>query len=134
MALKTAAEKAAALATTEQPKTVQTTILELAMYKQYTWGGITYEAGKPYRFRSEDAMILLAETDADRPVWKIYSPPKIQQAPKNEVVDATLKRAVATPVDEIGLPAKRIDVGSDSEIADILEQTTALDQQGDVTV
>jgi len=114
-----------------------TTVLELALYKIYTWGGVTYEGGKPYRFNNIDAMRLLAEQDMERPVWKIHQPAKPKQAPKNEIVDATRNR-VTNPVDELveTIPAtipspKRIDVGNDSEIADILAKT---EDSGDVTV
>lgn len=58
MALKT--ERAEAPA---KPANDGTTILELALYKIYTWGANTYEAGKPYRFRNADAMQLMSEQD-----------------------------------------------------------------------
>lgn len=126
-------------ASAKPPVAVNTTVLELAMYKLYTWGGYTYEKGKPYRFKNSDAMILLGEMDTGRPVWKIYRPPPVKQAPKNEIVDATMI-AAPTPVDEFGQPlmssddpAKRIDVGSDDEIADILNRPD-IDESGDVTV
>jgi hypothetical protein len=117
-----------------------TTVLELALYKIYTWGNITYEGGKPYRFKNSDAMVLLSERDTDRPVWKIHKPTRTKQAPKNEIVDATSISA-PVPVDEFGTPTlgkplttpvkKRIDVGTDDEIADILSRP---DESGDVTV
>ena len=97
---------------------------------------MTYEGGKPYRFNNIDAMRLLAEQGMERPV-NIHQPAKPKQAPKNEIVDATRNR-VTNPVDEFvetisaTIPSpKRIDVGNDSEIADILAKT---EDSGDVTV
>lgn len=136
MALKAATEKLTE-AKPQSPVAQQTTVLELALYKIYTWGGVTYEKGKPYRFKNSDAMVLLAEQDTGRPVWRLYRPEKPKQAPKNEIVDATNIKA-PTPLDEFGTPLsvaaleqKRIDVGDDSEIADIIGKE---DSSGDVTV
>lgn len=133
MALKTAAKKPASPPVPES----ETTVLELALYKIYTWGDTTYEKGKPYRFRNADALRLLAEQDLGRPVWKIYQPPRKKEAPKNEIVDAT-SVSVGPEQDEFGdqtapipLPEKRIDVGSDDEIEDILNRP---DGNEDVTV
>lgn len=117
--------------------TANTTVLELALYKLYTWQGQTYEKGKPYRFKNNDAMILLGEHDTGRPVWRIYKPPTERKAPRNEIVDATRVQA-QLPTDEFGAVLatpdrvnKRIDVGTDDEIADILNRP---DDGGDVTV
>ena len=136
MALKTEKDKAEQLPLPAVP--VNTTVLELALYTIYTWGGITYEKGKPYRFKSSDALILLAEQDTGRPVWKLHKPQRPKAAPRTDVVDATMITA-PTPVDEFGASVlsptqgqqKRIDVGTDDEIADIL---TRPDDSGDVTV
>lgn len=133
MAFKTA-EKAEAPVVTNP--IANTTVLELSLYTKYTWGNVTYEKGKPYRFKNSDAMVLLGERDTDRPIWKMYHAPAAKRAPRNEVVDATMINA-PVPVDEFGqsvmsLPAsKRIEIGDDSEIADILNQQ---DGSGDVTV
>lgn len=136
MALKQSEQKTESLPATAVP--ANTTVLELALYKIYTWGNITYEQGKPYRFKNSDAMILLSERDFDRPIWKIHKPQRPKQAPRNDVVDATMISA-PVPVDEFGASVlgapdkekKRIDVGTDDEIADIL---TRPDDSGDVTV
>jgi len=133
MALKTSDKPAA---TPAQPPFTQTTVLELALYKLYTWQNNTYEQGKPYRFRNEDAMLLLGEQDLGRQVWKLYQPPKKREAPKHEIVDAT--RVVATrPVEDVGFgtlnkASGRIEVGTDDEIQDILERNE--EGGGDVTV
>ena len=132
MALKTdKAAEAPVKASTEG-----TTILELALYKIYTWGANTYEQGKPYRFRNADAMLLLSEQDLGRPVWKIHRPMKPREAPKTEIVDATSITALLPVEDPLTLrpdpKIKRIDVGSDDEIQDILNAVT--DDSGDVTV
>lgn len=130
MALKT--EKKAEVPDEPVPTT---TVLELALYKVYTWGLNTYEQGKPYRFKNSDAMVLLAEQDTGRPVWKLYRKPVPKQAPKTEVVDATMVHA-PVPVEEFVLKAngtvgpKRIEIGDDSEIADILP----VDSSDNVTV
>ena len=136
MALKTA-EKVE----TQRPvdPTANTTVLELSLYTKYTWGNVTYEKGKPYRFKNSDAMVLLGERDLDRPIWKMYHPPAARQAPRNEIVDATM-RSAPIPVDEFGQDVqlsappkpKRLDIGDDSEIADILNQQD--DDGGNVTV
>jgi hypothetical protein len=128
MALKT--EKTETKAPEQPVAPPQTTVLELALYKQYTWQGETYEKGKPYRFRSVDAMKLLAEQDTGRPVWKLYQAPKPRQAPVNEVVDATNVQAGPPELPVVTLPSRRIDVGTDDEIKDIL----GADSGGDVTV
>jgi len=113
-----------------------TTILELALYKIYTWGANTYEQGKPYRFKNADAMQLMSEQDLGRPVWKIYRPVKVREVQKVEVMDATSVTA-SLPVEDPTVlrpdpKAKRIDVGSDDEIQDILKNVG--DDSGDVTV
>lgn len=133
MALKTGQPKAEA----SEVAPSETTVLELALYKIYTWGANTYETGKPYRFKNADAMTLLAEQDLGRPVWRLWRKPVPKQAPKNEIVDATMIHA-PVPVDDFGAPLvsadttakKRIEIGTDDEIADILNKDTS----GDVTV
>jgi hypothetical protein len=70
--------------------------LELAMYQHYTWGGVTYEKGSAYRFKREDAMALLSEQDHGRPVWKMWSPPRVKVAARMPIVDSTEVRAVRT--------------------------------------
>ena len=136
MALKTEKPPEASVVASPMPNT---TVLELALYKIYTWGPNTYEKGKPYRFKNSDAMILLAEHDLDRPVWKIYKPERPKQVVKPEIVDATMIAApiqvdsLGEPLTPVGkLPPKRIDVGTDNEIADILNRPD--DSSGDVTV
>ena len=130
------------LTTIPNPIPPPTTVLELSFYKKYTWQGHTYEGGQPYRFRNEDAMLLLAEQDYGRQVWRVYRAPLNQrkQQAANEppvIMDAT---GVSVPpvVDEWGIVSvpkdkRRIDVGNDDEIADILSQV-ATDEGGDVTV
>lgn len=105
-----------------QPEQEETVLLELALYTNYTWQGDMYEKGKAYRFKRSDAMQLLTETDFNRPVWKIYRAPVQKVTPKNIVIDATSieVRKVAEPIH--GLGQKRINVGDDSEIRDILTE------------
>lgn len=112
-------------------------VLELALYKIYTWQGNTYEKGKPYRFNYADAMLLLAEQDHDRAVWRLYQKPVKREAPKEEVVDATRVRA-NVPESDLGFMTGntrrdgkgRIEIGSDDEIQDLLQPS----DDGNVTV
>lgn len=138
MALKTVSKKsepAAAPAPVEE-----TALLELSLYTNYTWRGVTYEKGKPYRFRTNDAMTLMSELDHGRPVWKLYRPPlkKTQVVP--DVVDATEIRTETAGeelmgVDPTTVKPKRIDVGTDDEIKDILDRVGADEEDaGNVTV
>jgi hypothetical protein len=113
-----------------------TVLLELAMYTNYTWGGNTYEQGQAYRFKRSEAMILLSEHDLGRAIWQIHRPARPKQTPKNLVVDATEVTAIRTrqSIEQVlkGTPTqKRIDVGTDDEIADILARDGGA---GDVTV
>jgi hypothetical protein len=125
------------------PQPVDTIVLELTMYVNYTWNGETYHAGTPYRFKRDDAMILMSEQDHERPIWRIYQPPKIKKAQRAPEVDSTEVKAVRTrqSLEEAGFrdtrkgtnTGKRIDVGTDEEIADILDRPD-FDASGDVTV
>jgi len=115
-----------------------TTVLELALYKIYTWQGHTYEQGKPYRFKNEDAMVLLSEQDIGRQVWKLYRPAPKAHAPKTEIQDATSVHASRPPEDTWGISTvnkeqKRVDIGDDSEIQDVLGAIDA-DTDGNITV
>lgn len=116
-----------------------TTLLELALYTHYTWGGVTYEKGTAYRFAQQDAMALLGELDCGRPIWRQYTPPRKKVPTVMPVVDSTEVRAVRSrqSLEEAalrgGTPVKRIEVGTDEEIADILNQPDG-DAAGDVTV
>lgn len=134
MALKTPEKPAP-----EKPPEQATVILELALYTHYTWGGVTYEKGTAYRFTQDDALTLLGEEDHGRPIWRKYTPPKPKRQPQMPIVESTEVRAVRTrqsledaantrtpPV------GKRIDVGTDEEIADVLNRPD--DLSGDVTV
>lgn len=157
MALKTPPEKAPAspkpdrapAASAPDVIVANTTVLELALYNLYTWQGDTYERGKPYRFKNSDALILLGEQDLGRPIWRIFRPAtkkEARNAQQQEVVDATLVKATR-PTVEMAFGRKpsdkieRIDVGDDSEIADILNATDEGEPEpptesdgGDVTV
>jgi hypothetical protein len=123
-----------ALRTEQKPANDDTTVLELALYKIFMWQDRKFEAGKPYRFKNADAIMLMGERDHDRPIWKLYRPPVVRQATQPVVVDATAVQVTA-PLNEFGEPVnkdqKRIDIGDDSEISDILEQASS---EGDVTV
>lgn len=117
-----------------------TVMLELSLYTHYTWGGVTYEKGTAYRFTQTDALALLSEEDYGRPIWRRFTPPKPKRAVNMPVVDQTEVRAVRTrqSLEDAAysgaapIPGKRIDVGTDEEIADILARPE--DLSGDVTV
>lgn len=100
-----------------------TVVLELALYKHYTWGKDTYVQNQPYRFSQDVALRLLRETDAGRQVWKQYTPKPVKRVVRPVVEDAT---HVTVPIMdmsdvEIGAdPNKRIEVGTDDEIRDVL--------------
>lgn len=117
-------------------------LLELAMYAHYTWEGVTYESGTAYKFRRDDAIQLLGDQDYGRPIWKRYNPPKAKTEPRMPIVDQTSVTAIRARVtleeaSLLGTPdankPKRIDVGTDDEIADILNRPE-VDASGDVTV
>lgn len=116
----------------EKPAAPTTIVLELALYTNYTYKGFTYQKGKPYRFSRETAVDMLSEFDSGRPVWRVYNPPAPKTAPKVEVVDATAVEPVGIiddPVREED-PKRRIEVGSDDEIRDILNPA----DEGNVTI
>lgn len=127
MALKTtSAVKAPA------PPADDTVLLELAFYKRLTRQRTTYVSGQPYRFKREDAYRLLAELDHQRPIWRIFQPkPVVRKAVdgtvEQPVVDATHLSVERKAEPIFGSEAvmvtpkgKRIEVGTDDEISDIL--------------
>lgn len=135
MALKTPAVPA------EPPvPVVPTVLLELALYTNYTRSGTVYEKGTAYKFTQEDALALLGEEDFGRPIWRRYQPPKPKRKAQMPIVDSTEVRAVRSrqSLEEAAYQganppqAKRITVGTDEEIADILNRPE--DLSGDVTV
>jgi hypothetical protein len=97
-----------------------TVTLELELYQNYTIHGEVYTKGTPYRFLRADAMHLLAERDLNRPVWRIYRPAPVIREKVTEVVDATRRTVPTEFVHGVPLETRRIEVGDDSEIADIL--------------
>lgn len=70
-------------------------------------------------------------------MWKIYRPVKVKEVQRVEVMDATSIHAPLPIEDPTTLrpdtKAKRIDVGTDDEIQDILKNVNT-DESGDVTV
>ncbi len=149
MALKTTLNKDPKPTSTGEPDVKQVEsegesgiLLELALYKNYTCGTgmdlMAYEAGKAYRFTQETAMALLSEQDHGRPIWRIYRPARVKTHQASPVVDATRVQATRTrqTVDQVLNPPdsgkKRIEVGDDAEIADLLPKDDA--DSGDVIV
>jgi len=112
-------------------------LLELALYTRYTRKKNTYIGGQVYRFKRADALQLLTEMDLGRPIWKQWRKP----TPKKQTATSTVVDATAISIERIGEPisglvpddpAKRIDVGTDEEIADILNKPETSPE--DVTV
>ena len=102
-------------------------LLELALYTRYTRKKNTYLGGQVYRFKRADAMQLLTEMDSGRPIWRMWRKP----APKKQTATSTVMDATAISVERVGEPisglvpddpSKRINVGTDDEIADILNR------------
>jgi hypothetical protein len=104
--------------------------LELAIYKRYTRGGLLYESDKFYNFTAEQASILLQETEDNtgRPIWRRYKAGQqkvvTQVVNEKKGVDATGDKIVPDQRDAEDLEAmglKKIEIGSDDEISDILQ-------------
>jgi hypothetical protein len=67
-------------------------------------------------------MELLTEMDAGRPVWKRYSPPKQNTKAAPVVVDYSKQSVAPVPTETphgTPSPSKRIDIGDESELADL---------------
>lgn len=122
-----------------QDQPADTILLELAMYNHYTWLGVTYEKGTAYKFKRDDALALMAEQDYGRPIWRQYRAPKPKVAAKMPIVDSTEVQAVRARISLEDAAArgnntgKRIEVGTDDEIAEILNKPD-VDTSEDVTV
>jgi hypothetical protein len=120
-------EKKTEIAVTEQPDNeravpVQDSIvLELALYENYMFQGKPFKKGKPYRFKTLEAMSLLRETDNGRPIWKQYRAPKpkvvlnpIPQDMTSLEIEEAFEHVPGTAEAQ-----RRVEVGSDDELADI---------------
>jgi hypothetical protein len=117
-----AAESAQTAPTPAAPATVD---LELVLYARYYRGSALYEREQAYRFTAEQAEILLAEVEDNtgRPVWKRYKPKPVVQQPNSgikNVVNAQNFDVKHLADTEQQFTGQRINVGDDSEIADIL--------------
>jgi hypothetical protein len=106
-----------------EPSGIPNILLELALYNLYTRGGVTYEKGKAYRFDQNTAIMLMSEQDMGRPVWRQYvAPPQVRKR-ETEIVDQTRRVVEPPPAEtahavEVSAP-KRLDIGDDSELADL---------------
>lgn len=110
----------------QQPPEEDTLTLELALYTSYMMGGYKYEKGVPYKFRRETALDLLAESDTGRPIWKQYRKPIPKHIKTNETIDARNMLIPPPPLEPIHgveeTESKRIDVGSEEEFNEILQE------------
>jgi hypothetical protein len=117
------------------PREEPTILLELALYQHYRMNDVNYDKGIPYRFRTIEALQLLGVTDFSRPVWRLYQPPaqSRKKTPAELIKDATEVRLPeqVEPIHGVDSSTRRIDVGTDDEIADILNRP---DDAGNVTV
>ena len=116
-------------------------LLELKLYKRYfrqtvPGKGTMYEKGTAtepivYKFTREQATILLMENDGGRAIWKKYRPvvarPKPQpEKPKELGANVKFKDMTAATITEatyetVEPTITRLDLGSDEDIADVLE-------------
>lgn len=104
-----------------EPKTVD---LELRAYNRYVRNDVLYEKGQAYRFTQDQAEVLLEEVDDvnGRPIWGRWKPVSKRMVVEREVTpkDMTWDSITPAPVaDEVA--TKGIDIGDDSEIADLLK-------------
>ena len=110
----------------DKPETMPLIELELAIYKRYTRGASTFEAGKVYRFTQEQAMQLLTEQDNHRSVWKVYRPGAAPLTPEQRkeasVVDYSERplNVLSETDDPTVLKPKAVEIGNEEEIASIL--------------
>jgi hypothetical protein len=113
-------------------------ILELAYYKRYTRGvtGTPYEADKAYRFKAEQAAILLEEVEepSGRPIWRRYKPktnPQRIKVPEGHKQTMDAASDIIKPLESPDTAiTKGIQIGSDDEIKEILgsaEEGVAID-------
>jgi hypothetical protein len=113
-----------------------TLMLELALYKRYHWKGALYEAGVIYKVSREQAVEMLQEEDSGRPIWKVHrkvekesTRPKLK-LDEDGAVDLSkfdLDKPDTLPLGEEHKKPKRIDIGNDDEIADLLVEKTGED-------
>ena len=121
----------AAVAAKPEPVQVKTLDLELVLYTRYYRGGTLYEKGNAYRFKADQAEILLEEVEQDtgRPIWRRYKPQPIARQVQQEtlgtkqIVDSTAAK-VERPSEDAQfmrvVPTNVINVGDDSELEGVL--------------
>lgn len=119
------------------PASRPTMKLELALYTIYNFQGFQYvktnpATGQPmvYEFDQNVALNLLARQDMGRAIWKQHRPKPVRRPESNVVKQVDLQvRPVGEPIhgiDTTSTSAPRvIEVGSDDEIADILDRVNA---------
>jgi hypothetical protein len=125
-----AAASAALAATATAATAVEHVFLTPALYDRYVRKGHLFEKGTPYRVTREQADVLLAEVEdeSDRPLWRVYKPAATPQAliiaeaaRGPAAVDMTGALVEDLPeVDANADSKRRLEVGDDSEIAEIL--------------
>ncbi len=119
---KTASEKAEIA----KPSTV---VLELVKLSRYVRQDILYEKGIPYRFTTEQAAVLFEEMDevTGVPLWKHYKSPAQKMVVQREMVPADMTGKAVDAPDMSGGEGKRLEIGDDSEIAELLQGGDAED-------
>jgi hypothetical protein len=106
---------------TEETKVV-TVNIELVKYARYVRQDILYEKGVPYKFTAAQAEILLEETDdvSGMPIWKRWKPASQRMVVQREVQPTDMTAAPVVAADMSEDTTKRIDIGSDDELAGML--------------
>jgi hypothetical protein len=110
------------------PEPVRKVALCLAIYQRYHRAGQLFEAGIPYNFTEEQAETLLEEVEdgSENPIWKRYKrKSEVQRVQVEANGDLIPVDMTASVVKELGAvdenaPSKRIEIGDDSELAEIL--------------
>lgn len=117
-------KKDAAPAAPATPAPAEKVTLELRAYNRYVRNDVLYEKGEGYTFTKETADILLEETDevAGMPIWGRWKPAAKRMVVEREVqpTDMTGAKVVALPTDDEAKSVKSVQIGDDSEIADLL--------------
>jgi hypothetical protein len=120
--------------TSKQSKVADEVLLVLHLYKRYLRHGTLYEKfasdGRQnvYKFTKEQAVVLLAEQDEGRSIWRRYreqtvrhiEKPKPQMPTGPHIKDATKNKVEVTEQEDVLPGATRIEIGNDDEIDSIL--------------
>lgn len=121
-------KSAAKNTTNEDAPVVRKVALCLAVYSRYHRGGVLYEKDIPYNFTEAQADILLEEVEdgSETPIWKRYKRKsevtRVQVEANGDLipVDMTDSKVVELGAVDENAASKRIDIGDDSELLELL--------------